>query len=60
MGLRSIRNNHFMTSVGMLEKIIDSFLFHQSAGEIEIGLPVLNAVFPVFVLAAKLEVSIES
>src|SRR6202011_999310 len=60
MGLRSVGNDHFMTALAVLKKIIDPLLFHQPAREIEICLTVLDTVFPWLILAAKLEVSIES
>src|SRR6202044_1248619 len=57
---RRVGNNHLVTAFAVLEKIEKSLLFHQTTSKIEICLSVLNAVFPVFVLAPKLEVALET
>src|SRR5215469_1027382 len=46
--------------LGMLEKIINSLLFHQPANKAEICLTVLDTIFPVLVWALKLEVAIKT
>ena len=33
-----------MAAVAVLEEVIDPFLLHQPAGEIEVGFAVLNAI----------------
>ena len=60
MGLRGVRDDHFVPTLGVIEEIKDSFLFHEPACKIEIGFPVLNAVFPGLVMALKFPVTIEA
>ncbi len=49
-----------MTALAVLEKVKNPFLLHEPARKIEIGLAILNTVFPMFVLTAKLEITVES
>ena len=42
----AISQDEGVSALGMLEIIINPFLFHQPADEVEIGLAILNAVFP--------------
>lgn len=42
-----------MTRLLMAEVVIDPFLFHQAADEIEAGFAVLHAIFPLAVAAAQ-------
>ncbi len=44
VGLGGVGDHHLVTAGCVLEEIEKTFLFHQPTGEMEIGLPVLNAV----------------
>ena len=41
-----IGQDQLVTFSGMLEEIENPFLFHEPGHKIQVGLPVLNAVFP--------------
>lgn len=53
MGANRIGEHHDVFGLLMLEIIVDPFLFHEPADEIEIGLTILHAVFPGAILAAE-------
>lgn len=44
MALRCIGQNQLVSLLGVPEEVVDAFLFHQSAGEIEVAFVVLHAV----------------
>ena len=50
-----VGDNHDMIGLFMFEEVLDTFLFHQAAGEIKIGFPVLGAVVAWLIRALELE-----
>src|SRR5262245_36381768 len=44
MGARTVGHNHLVAAVGVLEKVIDPFLFHCAAGEVEVRFPILDTI----------------
>ena len=42
-----------MLAVAVLEVVVDAFFFHEAAHEIEVGLPILHAVFPLGILSGE-------
>src|SRR5262249_54441542 len=46
---RNVGHDHLVTPVAVLEEIVDPLFLHQPAGEIEVGLAVLNAIIPLVV-----------
>src|SRR5206468_1407824 len=40
-------------AVAVLEVVVDAFFFHEAAHEIEVGLPILHAVFPLGILPGE-------
>src|ERR1700722_5108137 len=55
-----VGHHHLVTALVVLKKIINTFLLHQPAREIEICLSVLDAVLPGLILATKLQVIVKS
>src|SRR5207237_7931229 len=58
MCARRVRKDDGMLALLVLKVIVNAFLFQQSADEIEIGLPILHAIFPRRVITGKLEFEI--
>ena len=51
---------HLMIAVGMLEEIVNSLFLHQAAGEIEIGLAVLDDVIALIIGSGDVVADVES
>ena len=51
---RMIGQYHLVLIFLMFEKVIDTFFFQQAADEIEIGLTVLNTIFPFLIAISQL------
>ena len=52
-GCVGVGDHHLERALGVLEVVPDSLVFHESAHEVEVGLPVLNAVVPGGVAAGE-------
>ena len=49
----SIGEDERVLSFFMLEKVTYPLVFHQARNKIEVGFPVLDAIFPLFVSSVK-------
>ena len=55
-----IGDDHLVAVVGVREEVIDAFFLHEPAGEVEVGLAVLNAVVTWFVGPQELVVDAQA
>ena len=55
-----VGHHHLVVAVGVLEEIVNSFLLHQAAGEVEIGFAVLHAVIALIVGAGDFVADVEA
>ena len=44
VALRRVGDDHLVAAVGVREEVVDPLLLHEPAGEVEVGLAVLDAV----------------
>src|SRR2546426_948177 len=58
MGGGRIGKDNGMLLLLVLKVIVNAFLLQHSADEIEVGLPILHAIFPLRVVTGKLEFEI--
>ena len=55
-----VGDDHLVAAVGVGEEVVDPFFLHEPAGEVEVGLAVLNAVVAWFVGPLELVVDVEA
>ena len=55
---RRIRQHHRVVAVGVAEIVRDALLLHQAADEVEVGLPILDAVVPLPVSPRQLQLEV--
>ena len=58
VGRGLVAENHLVLAVGVLEEVEDALLFHQPRHEVEVRLPVLDAVLALGVVAGELQLEI--
>src|SRR2546428_794310 len=56
----TVLDDHLVTVRGVLEEVVDTLLFHESAGEVEVGLPILDAIVARLVRPLKFPLDVEA
>lgn len=60
MGVGRVGHDHGVIAVGVGEEVEDPFLLHQPAGEVEVGLAVLDAVIAGLILPLELHLDVQA